>query len=61
LEIGPPDQPMVLQRAMELMSERLGIDATGPAHMEQRPMDVFTSIRDDAVSDEAVKPAVPVG
>jgi hypothetical protein len=44
LEIGPPDQPMVLQRAMDLMSERLGIDATRLAGMERWPMDVFTSI-----------------
>jgi Zn-dependent peptidase ImmA (M78 family)/DNA-binding XRE family transcriptional regulator len=60
-EIGPPEQPMVLERAMELMSEKLGIDAEGIAGMERWSMDVFTSIVADAVSAETTKPAVPVG
>jgi hypothetical protein len=43
-EIGPPEQSMVLQRAMDLISERLGIDAKGLAGMERWSMDVFISL-----------------
>jgi Zn-dependent peptidase ImmA (M78 family)/DNA-binding XRE family transcriptional regulator len=59
-EIGPPEEPMVLQRAMDLMSDRLGISAEGIAGMERWSMEVFTSIVADAVSGETTKPAVPI-
>jgi Zn-dependent peptidase ImmA (M78 family)/transcriptional regulator with XRE-family HTH domain len=60
-DIGPPEQPMLLQRALGLMSQRLGIDAAHLAGEARWSADVFASIVADAVSDESVKPVVPVG
>jgi hypothetical protein len=60
-DLGPPEQPMVLQRALELLSSRLGIDPARLADEERLPLDTLTSLLADVVSDDALKPVVPVG
>ncbi len=60
-DLGPPEQPVVLQRALELLSSRLGIEPANLADAERLPLDILTALLADVVSDEAQKPVVPVG
>jgi len=60
-ELGAAEQPVVLRRAIELMSENLGIDDARLAGMERWGMETWESIVADVVPTEFLKPAVPVG
>ncbi len=60
-EPGPPEQPMVLQRALELLSSRLGIDPIRLADEERLPLNTLNALLKDVVSDDALKPEVQVG
>ncbi len=60
-DLGPPEQPVVLQRALDLLASRLGIDPVSLADAERLSLDTLTSLLADVVSDDVLKPAVPVG
>jgi hypothetical protein len=60
-DLGPPEQPVVLQRALDLLASRLGIDPASLADAERLSPDTLTSLLADVVSDDVLKPAVPVG
>ncbi|PZR88232.1 MAG: XRE family transcriptional regulator [Candidatus Nephthysia bennettiae] len=46
-ELGPPEQPMVIQRALDLLSSQLGIDAASLADQERLPPDTLASLLAD--------------
>jgi Zn-dependent peptidase ImmA (M78 family)/transcriptional regulator with XRE-family HTH domain len=60
-DIGPPEQPVVLQRALDLLSSKLGIDLTGIASGDHLPIEVLASVLADVIPDDATRPAVPIG
>ncbi len=59
-DLGPAEQPMVLQRAMDLLSSRLGIDAGALAASVRLPLEILASILADAAPDDVLRPVVPV-
>jgi Zn-dependent peptidase ImmA (M78 family)/transcriptional regulator with XRE-family HTH domain len=60
-DIGLLEQPVVLQRAVDLLSSELGIDVTGIASGDQLPVEVLASVLADVIADDSSRPAVPVG
>jgi hypothetical protein len=59
-DLGPPEQPVVLERALDLLASRLGIDPASLADTERLSLDTLSSLLADVVSDDVLKPAVPV-
>jgi Zn-dependent peptidase ImmA (M78 family) len=59
-DLGPAEQPMVLQRAMDLLSSGLGIDAAALAGAVRLPPEIMASLLADAVPDDVSRPIVPV-
>jgi Zn-dependent peptidase ImmA (M78 family)/transcriptional regulator with XRE-family HTH domain len=59
-DLGPAEQPMVLQRAMNLLSSGLGIDAAALAAAVRLPLAIMASLLADAVPDDVSRPVVPV-
>jgi Zn-dependent peptidase ImmA (M78 family) len=59
-DLGPPEQLMVLQRALDLMASRLRIDPASIAEEERLSLDTLTSLIANVVSDDALKPVVRV-
>jgi hypothetical protein len=59
-DLGPAEQPMVLQRAMDLLSSGLGIDASVLAGAVRLPLEIMASLLADAVPNDVLRPIVPV-
>jgi hypothetical protein len=51
---------VVLQRALDLLASRLGIDRASLADAERLSLETLSSLLADVVSDDVLKPAVPV-
>lgn len=60
VDIGPPEEPTLLQRALDLMHTELGIDDALVASKVRLPTMVFGSLLDDAVMPLATRPRVEI-
>lgn len=60
VDIGPPEEPTLLQRALELMHAEFGIDDVAIGHGCALPAPVLTSLVRDAVTSASPRPKVDV-
>jgi Zn-dependent peptidase ImmA (M78 family)/transcriptional regulator with XRE-family HTH domain len=60
IDLGRPEQPVVLERALGLMHTELGITMTDVAAEALLPADVLNDLLADAVAVRAPRPEVPV-
>lgn len=60
IDLGRPEQPVLLERALDLMRVELGITLTDVAAETRLPADVLNDLVADAVAPAAPRPQVPV-
>jgi Zn-dependent peptidase ImmA (M78 family) len=58
IDIGAPEEPALVERALELMDRELGIDREVVGHACALPGHVFTSLLSDAASSSPARPRV---
>lgn len=61
VELGPPEQPTLLNRALRLMRDELGVDQSALPSAARLPQAVLASLLQDAGACEAGRPRVVVG
>ena len=61
IELGPPEQPALLKRALELMDAELGITAETLAREANFPARFLEDVLADVLPPGEKRPAVPVG
>ncbi len=60
VDIGPPEEPALVERALTLLHAELGIDAAAVGDACALPDRVFTSLVRDAISAAPPRPKVDV-
>jgi hypothetical protein len=60
VEIGPPEEPALVERALALIDSELGMDAQDVGDACALPGPVFTSVVGDAVAASPPRPRVEV-